>query len=138
MNAPKVQSLIQFAAERGLVTQYEVSSHIHAGLRSASEGKAYRRRNEQALARLDAAAEQTKVAYEQAIKAGEVAAPEPRTLRDIAAGHPDLTSTQAALRLLQKMEAKKSQRAAARVGSPACESTAAVAAAHHIGDEVKQ
>ncbi len=98
---PRVQSLAAFATERGLTTEYDVLSHIHAGLRSAPQTKTYDRWNKATLARLQAEADATKAAYHAALEVGEVVAPVV-TLEDRANGHPDLESTKAAQRLLEK------------------------------------
>jgi hypothetical protein len=102
----KTQNIVQFASERGLVTEYDVLSHIHAGLRSMPTTKAYARRNGQELQRLQRARDATAEAYKQAVAAGDVIPPPKPTLQERAAGHPDLPSTQAAIRLLEKRAQK--------------------------------
>lgn len=98
----KVQNFVQFAAERGLKTEYDVLSHIHAGLRSAPTTKTYARWNERETARLQREASEALAAYETAIAAGEIIRPPKTTLEERADGHPDLESTKAARRLLAK------------------------------------
>jgi hypothetical protein len=98
-------SLARFAKERGLITMYDVRSHIHAGLRSAPQTKTYQRWYEAETQRLLAASAETEAAYRAAIASGEISEPPKATLEEAAAGHPDLASTQAAIRLLAKREA---------------------------------
>lgn len=99
---PKVQNLVQFAVERGMVTDHDVLSHIHAGLRSMPTTKTYARRNSQELRRLQVARDATVAAYQAAVESGDIIPPPKPTLEDRASGHPDLASTQAAIRLLGK------------------------------------
>ena len=94
--APPVQSLAAFAKARGLVTMADARGHIHAGLRCAAETR-----------RLLAEADQTAHAYSAAIEAGTVAAPPRPTLEQIAEGHPDLASTLAARRVIEKRRARR-------------------------------
>lgn len=104
---PPTQSLAQFAAERGLKTDYDLRSHIHAGLRSAPQTKTYKRWYEAETQRLLEASAETARLYAAAIEAGEIAAPRKPTREEIAAGHPDLASTQAAKRLIAKIAARR-------------------------------
>jgi tellurite resistance protein len=104
-------SLTRFASERGLITMYDVRSHIHAGLRSAPQTKTYQRWNERETARLMAASAETEAAYRAAVASGEISVPEKATLEEIAAGDPELASTQAAIRCLQKRAEREAQRA---------------------------
>lgn len=108
---PKVQNLVQFAVEHGMVTDHDVLAHIHAGLRSMPTTKAYARRNSQELRRLQLARDASLAAYQAAVDSGDVIQPSKPTLEERASGHPDLASTQAAIRLLKKRAQK--QRAAA-------------------------
>lgn len=101
----KTQNLAQFAAERGLVTEHDVQSHIHAGLRSAPTTKSYARWFEKRLAALQKARDETRAAYDAAVLAGELTPPARPTLEEKASGHPDNPSTQAARRLLAKRDA---------------------------------
>lgn len=101
------QNIYEFARLRGLVTDADVQGHTHAGLRSAPQTKTYKRFYERKLLELLNAWGATKKAYEAAIEAGEILRPARRTTEEIAQGHPDLASTQAALRILAKREARK-------------------------------
>lgn len=105
----KVQNLVQFAQERGLITMYEARSHIHAGLRSAPQTKTYQRWNEAETKRLLDAAIETERLYAEAIARGEIELPAKPTREERAAGHPDLASTQAAIRLLAKIRANQGE-----------------------------
>lgn len=98
----KVQNYVQFCAEHGLTTEYDVLSHIHAGLRSAPTTKTYSRWNDAELARLQREASASLAAYEAAVARGDVIRPPKPTIEEKAAGHPDLESTKAAKRLLEK------------------------------------
>lgn len=106
MRDPKVRNLVQFAAERGMVTDADVASHIHAGLRSMPTTKTYKRWNEKQTDRLKGLRDETKRAYEAALVAGEVVAPPKPTTEEIALGHPDNPSVQAARRLLERKAAR--------------------------------
>ena len=105
MSAP-MQTIEQFAKERGLLTDADVLSHIHAGLRSAPTTKTYQRWNERETKRLQAGVEETRRLYTQAVEAGEIISPASlgriERLRLAAAGHPDNEATNAAKRLLAK------------------------------------
>jgi len=105
--APPVQSLAAFAKARGLVTMAEVRSHIHAGLRCAPPTKRFRRWYEAETRRLLAEADHTARAYSAAIEAGNIMAPLRPTLEQIADGHPDLASTHAARRVIEKRRARR-------------------------------
>lgn len=107
MNAAPIQSLAAFALARGLVTMADARSHIHAGLRSQPTTKRFRRWYAAETSRLLAAAGDTARLYAESIEAGEIAAPPPASLEQIAAGHPDLASTQAAMRVLAKRHARR-------------------------------
>lgn len=109
---PKVQNLVQFAVERGMVTDYDVLAHIHAGLRSMPTTKVYARTNGEALLRLQRARDATVDAYREAVASGEVIPPQKPTLEERALGHPDLPSTHAAVRLLAKRESRRALDAA--------------------------
>lgn len=98
----KVQNLVQFAQERGLITDFDARSHIHAGLRSAPQSKTYQRWYKSETERLLAAAAETESAYVAALETGKIVAPTKPTLEERAAGHPDLEATKAAKRLLGK------------------------------------
>lgn len=105
--AAKVQTLEQFAKERGLVTTADVQSHIHAGLRSAPDSKAHKRRYEKELQRLQNERDATTKAYQDAVARGEVRDLTPaERLAKAAEGHPDNPSTQAAQRVLEKRKAR--------------------------------
>lgn len=106
--APPVQSLAAFAKARGLVTMAEARGHIHAGLRCAPPIERFRRWYEAETRRLLAEADQTARAYGAAIEAGSIAAPPRATLEQIAEGHPDLASTHAARRVIEKRRARRS------------------------------
>lgn len=98
----QVQNFVQFAIERGLTTDADVQSHIHAGLRSAPTTKTYKRWNEQTLARLQSERDHAHELYDAAVAAGDVIRPAKPTLEERANGNPDLESTKAAKRLLAK------------------------------------
>ncbi|MBP8241798.1 hypothetical protein CAF53_22975 [Sphingobium sp. LB126] len=105
--AVPVQSLDAFARERGLVTMAEARGHIHAGLRSAPTTKTFRRWYESETRRLLIEAGRTASLYQAAIDAGTIIAPPRATLEEIANGHPDLESTHAARRVLEKRRARR-------------------------------
>jgi hypothetical protein len=85
----------------------EARGHIHGGLRCAPPTKRFRRWYEAETCRLLAEADQTARAYSAAIEAGTVAAPPRATLEQIAEGHPDLASTHAARRVIEKRRARR-------------------------------
>jgi hypothetical protein len=105
LSPAEVQNLVQFALARGLVTMADARSHINAGLRSAPQTKTYQRWYKSETERLLAAASETERLYRAAIEAGEIAEPAPATLEERANGMPELASTQAAIRLLEKRRA---------------------------------
>lgn len=98
----KVQSLAQFCHEHDLTTTADVDSHIHSGLRSMPTTKTYARWNARALAELQAKRDHARNLYYEAIASGEVVEPPKPTLEEVANGLPELVSTQAAKRLLEK------------------------------------
>jgi hypothetical protein len=103
-------NFVQFCTQRGLTTDYDVESHIHAGLRSAPTTKTYKRWFEKRLNDLQGARDYAKAEYAKAIASGEiVVANETRRerLMRLAEGHPDNESVQAARRLLAKMQARQ-------------------------------
>lgn len=102
--------LEEFARETGGVTEHDVQSHIHAGLRSCRQTQSHVRWYEATFADLSRRRDATEAAYEAAIAAGEIARPAAATLEDRAAGHPDNASTAAAQRLLAKKAAQTAQR----------------------------
>lgn len=110
----KVQNLVQFAQERGLVTHYEVSSHVHAGLRSKPTTKTYQRWFDRRFAELRAAADETERLYAEAIERGEIAAPEEETHTErlLRASQGEGPRAEAARRVLAKRAAKKAKRRA--------------------------
>lgn len=98
-----IQTLEQFAKEKGLVTTADVDSHIHAGLRSAPQTKTYARSNKAKLEELQGKRDETVAAYREAIAKGEIREPTRiEKLRAAAAGHEDNAATHAARRLLAK------------------------------------
>jgi len=105
--AVRVKSLGTFARERGLVTMDEARGHIHAGLRSAPPTKRWRKWYESETRRLLEEAGRTERLYHAAIEAGEIIAPARASLEEIANGHPDLESTNAARRVLEKRRARR-------------------------------
>ena len=109
MGEPETMPLARFARERGLTTMYEARSHIHAGLRSAPQTKTYQRWYEAETKRLFAESAKTEALYRKAIADGEIVEPRAATLEEAAQGHPDLASTQAAIRLLAKRAARAAQ-----------------------------
>ena len=111
MSDARIQNITQFAAERGMVTDFDVQGHIHAGLRSMPTTKTYARWFEAKLSELMAQRDMTIAAYEAAVESGDIRRPPPATLEERANGHPDLASTQAAIRLLAKRAKKCAGRA---------------------------
>ncbi|PJG45185.1 hypothetical protein CAF53_24230 [Sphingobium sp. LB126] len=85
----------------------EARGHIHAGLRSAPTTKTFRRWYESETRRLLIEAGRTASLYQAAIDAGTIIAPPRATLEEIANGHPDLESTHAARRVLEKRRARR-------------------------------
>jgi len=106
----EVMSYIQFAAQRSLVTDYDVQGHIHAGLMAAHMPKSYHRRYQKRLIELQAGREEGLRLYREAIERGEVVPPAELThrerLEERAKGDPDFESTQAAIRTLARLKAK--------------------------------
>lgn len=99
----KVQSLDQFAAERGLVTDAEVQGHIHAGLRCAPDTKTFRRFFSRRLTELQNARDAVRDQYREAIARGEVRDfTREEALAMTAGGHDDNPAVQAARRILEK------------------------------------
>lgn len=103
---PRTLNVEQFAAETGGVTEHDVQSHIHAGLRSRPSTKTYARWFDRTFDALRRRRDETEAAYEAAVAAGQIARPAAATLEDRAAGHPDNASTAAAQRLLAKKAAR--------------------------------
>lgn len=101
LTGPRVLNLVQFAQEIGGVTSYDVESHIHGALRSKPAAKTFQRWFDRRLAELQAARDRTVALYRAEVAAGRIIEPR-RTLEDIASGHPDNPSVQAARRLLEK------------------------------------
>lgn len=108
MGETATQTYEQFAAEHGLVTDYDVQGHIHAGLMAAHMPRSYHRRYQKRLAELQDAREAGQRQYAEAIASGAVRPPRELSVRERleikAAGHPDLPSVQAARRLLARMD----------------------------------
>lgn len=106
VRAGEALSYNQYAARHGLVTDYDVQGHIHGGLMAAHMPRSYHRRYQKKLAELQAAREAGQLLYRQAIADGLIAPPVEKThlqrLEEAASGDPDLASTQAAKRLLEK------------------------------------
>lgn len=107
MSAAPIQSLAAFARAGGLVTMADARSHIHAGLRCAPPTKRFRRWYEAETRRLLAEAGETARLYREQIDAGAILAPPRASLEQIASGHPDLASTQAARRVIEKRRARR-------------------------------
>lgn len=107
MSGAPTQSLAAFARAGGLVTMADARSHIQAGLRCAPTTKRYQRWYEAETRRLLAEAGETARLYREQIEAGTILAPPPASLEQIAGGHPDLASTQAACRVLEKRRARR-------------------------------
>lgn len=107
----KVQTYAQFAAERELVTDYEVQGHIHGGLMAAHMPKSYHRRYQKMLLELQEQRAEGMRAYEAAIASGEVERPRELShverLEATAAGDPDKPSTRAAKRTLARMAERR-------------------------------
>lgn len=104
-----VMTLEQFAKKHRMVTTADVDGHLHAGLRSKPQTKTYDRWFNAKLTELQAARDATMTAYQAAVQRGEIRTPESLSRREkleiSAAGHPDNEATQAARRLLAKMDA---------------------------------
>jgi hypothetical protein len=101
----------QFAAKHGLVTDYDVQGHIHAGLMAAHMPNSYHRRYRKRLIKLQEARSDGFRMYQEAIDGGEISPPKEldyiQRLENKAAGHPDLASTQAAIRTLARIRARQ-------------------------------
>lgn len=104
----------QFAAEHGLVTDFDVQGHIHSGLMAAHMPGSYHRRYAAQLRVLQDARQTGMRRYKEAIEAGLVLPPQKMGRRErlelAASGHPDLESTQAAKRMLAKLAAPTPER----------------------------
>src|SRR6478736_7181390 len=96
---PPRLSYVQFAALHGLVTDYDVQGHIHAGLMAAHMPKSYHRRYRHRLAELQDQRAAGMDRYRQAIERGDILPPATLTVREQleqkAQGHDDLPSVQA-------------------------------------------
>lgn len=107
----KVQTYTQFAAERGLITDYDVQGHIHGGLMAAHMPKSYHRRYQKKLLELQEQRSEGLRKYEASIAAGEIERPRDLTheerLKAAALGDPDKPSTQAAKRTLERMAQRR-------------------------------
>lgn len=96
------KSLAQFAKEVGGCTEADVQSHLHAGMRSLPNGKSAKLKYMRELGRLWCLRTKTTRLYQAAIESGDFKRPGKPTLEEIASGHPDNPSTQAAARLIAK------------------------------------
>lgn len=122
MSTPKEMSYDQFAFEHKLTTDYEVQGHIHAGLMAEHMPKSYHRRYQKRILHLQDERDQGQHLYRQAIERGEITPPVEMSnlvrLEAAAKRHPDLASTQAAIRALQRrkqnQQAKEEEDRAAR------------------------
>ncbi len=105
----------QFAKERGLVTDYDVQGHIHGGLMAAHMPKSYHRWFQKRLIELQVERSRGIREYKMAIEDALIAPPADLSYRERlemgAAGHPDLPSTQASIRLLYRLNSQESQSA---------------------------
>ena len=102
-------NIVQYVENFGGVTNYDVLGHIHGNLGvsgkiSGTAQIAYLKKLDRLIKERDATLDR----YEQDIKEGKIVRPSNLTLEEIALGHPDLESTQAAIRLLAKKEARRS------------------------------
>ena len=108
-NRPEALTYNQYAAKHGLVTDYDVQGHIHGGLMAAHMPKSYHRRYQAKLLQLQNDRDAGVAAYKAALASGEVLPPRKLSGRELiehnAAGHPDLAATQAARRMLERMDA---------------------------------
>ena len=111
MSEPEVMSYVQYAAKHGLVTDYDVQGHIHGGLMAAHMPNSYHRRYKKHLEELQAARARGIREYKAAIEDGIIKAPRELSYRERieigAAGHPDLASTQACIRILYRLNARE-------------------------------
>lgn len=83
----------------------EVLSHIHGGLGHRPKNKALARRYEKEMRRLQDARDAARAEYNRLVESGEIpmlAIDRIADLQEKAAGLPELMSTQAARRLLEK------------------------------------
>lgn len=103
---PQEMSFAQFCRWHGLKDDGDVQAHIHAGLRSAPTTKTFKRFYERTLRELQDARDQSMQLYREAIDRGEICEPRSKTLEEKAAGLPELESTKAAIRLLEKRKAR--------------------------------
>ena len=104
-NSKPVICFNRWAAMNRRVTDADVDSHIHAGLRSAPTTKTYARWNKKRLKELQDARDAAKAEYMALVEAGVipvVAIDRIAELQAKAAGLPELAATQAARRLLEK------------------------------------
>jgi hypothetical protein len=104
---PRVLNLEQFAAEVGGKTTADVQAHIHAGLRSKPKTKTYQRFYDKKLAELQDQRDETYQRYQEALVRGEVVAPPPLSLEDIAKGEGE--ASEAAKRVLEKRARRLAQ-----------------------------
>lgn len=113
---PVVMSYNQFAAKHHLVTDYDVHGHIHSGLMAAHMPNSYHRRYKKRLLELQEARAEGQRLYQEYVERGEVIPPKELTYREKleanASGHPDLPSTQAAIRTLARLKAKSEEKKA--------------------------
>jgi|GEM_PF-5628142 len=104
-------SYIQFAAKHNLVTDYEVQGHIHSGLMAAHMPNSYHRNYQKRLIELQEARAKGLRLYQEAIDRGEIYLPAELTHRERleikANGDPNMSSTQAAIRILARMNARE-------------------------------
>lgn len=105
MTAPTM-NFSQFCKLHGLTDDDAVQGHIHAGLRSKPTSKTFARFYERKLRELQDARDHARNLYRAAVERGEVIEPARRTTEEIAAGLPELASTQAAIRILAKRQAR--------------------------------
>lgn len=107
---PPRLSYVEFAALHGLVTDYDVQGHIHAGLMAAHMPASYHRRYRRRLTDLQDQRAAGMDRYRQAIESGEILPPRTMTARERleqkAQGHDDLPSVQAARRILARLTVK--------------------------------
>jgi len=101
----------RFVFIHGLIGNCEVEMHIHAALRCRPQTKSFERRHTKELERLQAARDAARALYRAALQRGEIRAPTAReSILATAAGHPDNPSTQAAIRVLAKREARRAEK----------------------------
>lgn len=108
----EIMNLVQFAEATGGVTDYDVSGHIHAGLRSKPKTKTYQRFFDRTLEELQRRRDETSRAYQAAIDSGEIIAPPKMTTEDVANSlpedHPGISEARraAAQRVLERRKAR--------------------------------